>query len=85
MRMCLLRAQGRAQASLGALRQPQLRLHRLPAVLRLQRAQAAALLRLKLAVDVCERHLQGWDTRGAPDAAALQAQRERALALGASD
>ncbi|GAB4120046.1 MAG: ferrochelatase [Rubrivivax sp.] len=34
---------------------------------------------------VAERHLQGWDTRSAPDAAALQAQRGRALALGASD
>jgi ferrochelatase len=34
---------------------------------------------------VAERHLQGWDTRSAPDAAALQAQRERALAMGASD
>jgi ferrochelatase len=34
---------------------------------------------------VAERHLQGWDTRTPPDAAALQARRERALALGASD
>jgi ferrochelatase len=34
---------------------------------------------------VAERHLQGWDTRGAPDDAALAAQRQRALALGASD
>lgn len=31
------------------------------------------------------RHLQGWDTQSPPDAAALAAQRERALALGASD
>lgn len=29
------------------------------------------------------RHLQGWDTQGAPDAAALRLQRERALAMGA--
>ncbi len=29
-------------------------------------------------------HLQGWDTQSAPDAPALQAQRDRALALGAS-
>jgi ferrochelatase len=33
---------------------------------------------------VAERHLQGWDTHSAPDAAALQAQRERAVALGAA-
>ncbi len=32
--------------------------------------------------DLSERHLQGWDT-SAPDADALQASRERALALGA--
>ena len=32
--------------------------------------------------DLSERHLQGWDTT-APDADALQASRERALALGA--
>jgi ferrochelatase len=31
-----------------------------------------------------ERHLQGWETRRAPDSAALEAQRARALALGAS-
>ena len=31
------------------------------------------------------RHLQGWDTTSPTDAAALQAQRERALALGAAD
>ena len=30
-------------------------------------------------------HMQGWDTRSAPDAAALKAQRERALASGASN
>jgi ferrochelatase len=30
-------------------------------------------------------HLQGWNTRTAPDAPALKVQRERALALGASD
>jgi ferrochelatase len=34
---------------------------------------------------LCERHLQGWDTRTAPDAAALAAQRARALSLGAKD
>jgi ferrochelatase len=34
---------------------------------------------------LCERHLQGWGTRTAPDAAALAAQRERALSLGAKD
>jgi protoporphyrin/coproporphyrin ferrochelatase len=34
---------------------------------------------------VAERHLQGWPTREAPDTAALAAQRERALAMGASD
>lgn len=33
---------------------------------------------------VAERHLQGWDTRSAPDATALQARRERAVALGAA-
>jgi ferrochelatase len=33
---------------------------------------------------IAERHLQGWDTQAAPDAAALERQRERALALGAS-
>ncbi|HMO49433.1 MAG TPA: ferrochelatase [Rubrivivax sp.] len=31
------------------------------------------------------RHLQGWDTSAAPDEAALQAQRQSALQLGASD
>jgi ferrochelatase len=34
---------------------------------------------------LAERHLQGWDTRVTPDEADLAAQRERALALGASD
>lgn len=34
---------------------------------------------------LAERHLGGWDTRTPPDEAALQAQRERALALGAKD
>ena len=35
--------------------------------------------------DLSERHLQGWDTRSGPDAAALAAQRERALAMGAAE
>jgi ferrochelatase len=35
--------------------------------------------------DLAERHLQGWPSRTAPDLEALQAQRERALALGAVD
>lgn len=34
---------------------------------------------------IAQRHLQGWPTRAAPDPSALQAQRERALALGARD
>jgi ferrochelatase len=34
---------------------------------------------------LAERHLQGWDTRSTPDAAGLEAQRQRALALGAKD
>jgi protoporphyrin/coproporphyrin ferrochelatase len=34
---------------------------------------------------LAERHLQGWDTKATPDRAALAAQRERALALGARD
>ena len=33
--------------------------------------------------DIAVRHMQGWDTRSLPDAASLQARRERALALGA--
>jgi protoporphyrin/coproporphyrin ferrochelatase len=35
--------------------------------------------------DLAERHLQGWDTRAAVDEGTLALQRERALALGASD
>ena len=35
--------------------------------------------------DLAERHLQGWPTRLTDDPVARQAQRERALALGASD
>jgi ferrochelatase len=34
---------------------------------------------------LAERHLQGWDTQRRPDAAELAAQRERALALGATE
>jgi ferrochelatase len=34
--------------------------------------------------DIALRHVQGWDT-AAPDAAALERQRQRALALGAPD
>ena len=34
---------------------------------------------------LAERHLGGWDTKAPPDAAALQAGREAALALGAKD
>ena len=34
--------------------------------------------------DVAARHLQGWPTRGGADAATLAAQRERALAAGAT-
>jgi ferrochelatase len=34
---------------------------------------------------VAERHLQGWDTQAPLNAPALQAQRERALELGAAD
>jgi ferrochelatase len=34
---------------------------------------------------IAERQLQGWPTREEPDAAALAAQRERALAMGARD
>ncbi len=33
---------------------------------------------------IVEQHVQGWPTRALPDAAALAAQRERALALGAA-
>ncbi len=35
--------------------------------------------------DLAERHLQGWDTRAAPDTATLAVQRERALEMGAAD
>ena len=35
--------------------------------------------------DLAVRHLQGWDTAARPDDPALQAQRERALKLGARD
>ncbi len=35
--------------------------------------------------NLAENHLQGWPTRAPVDAAALQAQRQRALALGAAD
>jgi ferrochelatase len=34
---------------------------------------------------VAEQHLQGWDTRSAPDEARLARQRELAVALGAAD
>ena len=34
--------------------------------------------------DIALRHLQGWDTRSRPEDAELQAQRERALRLGAA-
>ena len=33
---------------------------------------------------ICITHLQGWETQADLDAAALRAQRERALALGAA-
>ena len=33
---------------------------------------------------LAEQHMQGWPTRAKPDAAAMQASRERALAAGAS-
>lgn len=39
---------------------------------------------IRALVAVAERHLAGWDTRAADDPAALAAQRERALRLGAS-
>ncbi|RCS58347.1 ferrochelatase [Parvibium lacunae] len=39
---------------------------------------------LNALADICQRHLQGWDT-GAPDMAALSTQRTAALELGASD
>ncbi len=34
---------------------------------------------------LAERHMGGWDTKAAPDTAALQTSRENALALGAKD
>ncbi len=34
---------------------------------------------------IAERHLQGWETKALPEAAALQRQREAALMLGATD
>jgi len=39
---------------------------------------------LQALADIAERHLQGWDTRGAGDAAALRARLQRAVALGAT-
>jgi len=39
---------------------------------------------MRALTDLAERHLQGWPTQTAPDAAALQRQREAALALGAA-
>ena len=40
---------------------------------------------LQALADIAERELQGWETRRAPDAEGLARQRERALAMGASD
>lgn len=40
---------------------------------------------LQALAGIAERHLQGWPTRQPPDAAALQQQRARALAMGAPD
>jgi len=40
---------------------------------------------IRALASIAERHLQGWPTRGAADGAALQRQRERALALGAGE
>ena len=39
---------------------------------------------LRALTAIAERHLQGWDTQTPPDPAALERQRARALALGAS-
>nr|WP_316638660.1 ferrochelatase [uncultured Roseateles sp.] len=39
---------------------------------------------MRALTSLAERHLQGWPTQVAPDAAALQRQREAALALGAA-
>jgi ferrochelatase len=38
---------------------------------------------IRALADLAERHLQGWPTRELPDAEALQASRDRALAMGA--
>lgn len=40
---------------------------------------------MRMLADLAERHLQGWPTREVPDAAELEAQRQRALATGAKD
>lgn len=40
---------------------------------------------IKALADLTEQHLQGWDTRAAPNHAELAVQRERALELGAAD
>ena len=40
---------------------------------------------IRALTDLTERHLQGWPTQAADDPMALQASRERALALGAKD
>ncbi len=39
---------------------------------------------MRALADLAERHLQGWPTKDTPDAAALQAQAERARRMGAS-
>ncbi len=39
---------------------------------------------IRALVAVAERHLAGWDTKATPDAAALQAQQQRARELGAT-
>lgn len=38
---------------------------------------------IRALTDLCEQHMGGWPTRQAPDPAAAQATRERAMALGA--
>jgi protoporphyrin/coproporphyrin ferrochelatase len=40
---------------------------------------------IRALADLCEQHMGGWPTRQAPDPAALQASRDRALAMGAPD
>lgn len=40
---------------------------------------------IKALADLTEQHLQGWDTRAAPNHSELAVQRERALELGAAD